>query len=1049
MRRGVRRTDGARARQALALMLWLLLLQCPSALAWTGGAVPQVPGRLGLEIYGPDEGLSQSTVNSLAHDDQGFLWIATQEGLNRFDGHRFEVYRRGPTEDRGLASSSVDSLAFEASAQRLWLGTNDSGLEVVHLPSWERRQVTVADGLSHSLVTKILLDTAGGAWVGTGAGVDRVDAAARNVLTLGASAEVEGLVAYGEGGALALDRRCVLWHVERDAMSRVATLAESDDTCSGLAVGDEGAWVARERSGLSLHDPASGRTLRRYPMSSLRDAPDTITALARLDDGSVLVGFGSGHVSHLPAGAGAPRPLRLDRDLESAVTSFHQDADASLWIGTYTAGLYQVRPLSEVIRHGRADATELEGWPSRSLRALWRGAGQQLVGTDAGLMRRSDGESTWRPVPGFEGQSVRVVRAAADGGWWVGTQSGLWRWHDGSAPKAITGLPDRRIDDLLVEDDTVWAATRGGLARIEQGQVVDDPALAPLHGRSLTSLLRDREGSLWIGSNADGLWRIDADGVPSRYRPATGELHESLWSLHEGADALWVGSFSGGLFRVDRARGEVLNYGGRDGLGSDVVYGILEDRHGRLWLSTNNGLAVLDPGSGVVQNLGPRDGLQNREYNSGSALRAQDGTMYFGGTRGLDVVDPAALPLRSSPARPVLATLRRPSPTSNVGDTRPRESSLVYAREVALGHGDGVFSIEMTAIDFSAPDAARLRYRLRGLHEEWVYPQAPRADFSVSHLPPGHYVLEVEAAGRDGQFGATRSLAIDMAPPWWRHPLAFVAYVVLGLLLVAWQAGRMGAAVRRERRRVELLNRTVAERTAQLQEANQKLLHTNEQLDAATRRDPLTRISNRRDLQDWLGRETAALRQQLNAADSDEQLVFFMIDIDDFKQVNDRHGHQAGDEVLVHFADRLRVLSREPDLLVRWGGEEFLLIARLTRREDATRLAQRIRDAIAMQPIRIRPGLVLDLGCSIGFAPWPFSTAWPALGEWEESLALADRCLYAAKRSGKNTWVGLAPGPAPRREAVQALLAGAAPDEVGAESVTVLSADATPPPFAP
>ncbi|NZA27116.1 diguanylate cyclase [Luteimonas sp. SJ-92] len=1030
-----------RVAALLALPLWLWLPLHASALE---GAADQA-GRLSLEAYGPDQGLSQSTVNAMQGDDQGFLWVATQEGLNRFDGHRFEVYRRGPVREGGLLSSSIDALAFEHGQQRLWLGTNDSGLEVVHLPSWERTRLGTADGISHSRVSQILPDPAGGAWVGTGAGVDHVDATLDRVVRLGAGGDVVQLVAGPrEGTALALDRDCRLWRATRDALELLVTAPGGAASCVGLQHGPEGAWLATARRGLYLVDADDGAVLRHYPMDALQGTPGSIGALLRLADGRVLVGLGTGAIVQLGPGTAPTRPLPLDGAPDSGVVSLHEDDSGTLWIGTYTSGLYQVRPLSAAIRHDLADADAIAAWPSSSLRAIWRDGTHRLLGSDAGLMQRH-GAAPWQPVKAFAGHTVRAIARAAEGGWWIGTHGGLWHWNGADLAERVPALPDPRIEALLVEGDIVWVATRGGLARLESGRAVDDPKLVPLRGRLLTSLLRDRRGTLWVGSNADGLWRLDDAGMPRRFRPSAGELHESLWSLHEGDDALWVGSFSGGLFRVEPGTGRVRAYTDGDGLFNNVVYRILEDAGGRLWLSTNNGLSVLDPPTGIVQNLRPRDGLRNREFNSGAALRDAEGLLYFGGTRGLDVIDPRGLPARSPAAHPVLTALRV-VPRENGGDELRRQSDIVYAERIALDHGERVFSIEMTAIDFTAPDAARLRYRMLGLHREWVQPQSAHAQFSVSHLPPGRYTLEVQAAGRDGLFGPPRTLEIDMAPPWWRHGLAYAGYALLGLLLLAWLGSRIGATVRRERRQIELLNRTVAERTAQLQDANQRLRRTNEQLDVATRRDPLTRISNRRDLQAWLGRETSALRVQLEQAmDGHERLAFFMIDIDDFKQVNDVYGHQAGDEVLVHFADRLRLLCREQDLLVRWGGEEFLLISRFTRIEDAMRLAERIRDAIARQPIRARPGVLLELTCSIGFAPWPFSLEWPALGEWEDSVAMADRCLYAAKRGGKNAWVGLAPGPAPDEAGVLALLAGTAPDLPGPDCVQVLhSGDAAP-----
>ena len=185
---------------------------------------------------------------------------------------------------------------------------------------------------------------------------------------------------------------------------------------------------------------------------------------------------------------------------------------------------------------------------------------------------------------------------------------------------------------------------------------------------------------------------------------------------------------------------------------------------------------------------------------------------------------------------------------------------------------------------------------------------------------------------------------------------------------------------------------------------------------------------------------------RLDAGGGADTLYFFMIDIDAFKRINDGHGHQAGDEVLVQFAQRLRTLCREDDLLVRWGGEEFVLVTRLGDPDSAVRLAERIRAAVAGEAMYLSHGAVLSITCSIGFAPWPFSTTWPALGDWQQTSALADRCLYAAKAAGRNAWVGLAPGLAPDRQGLQALLAGASPHQLG-DSVRLLHSTATAPTF--
>ncbi|MBS7458255.1 ligand-binding sensor domain-containing diguanylate cyclase [Coralloluteibacterium stylophorae] len=1017
-----------------------MLLAAAFACAQARDAAPEPAVVHSLERFGLDDGLSQLSVTALALDDQGFLWVGTQEGLNRFDGHGFEVYRRDPEDaDAGLASSSIEALAFDR-RRRLWLGTDESGLEVVDLGSWRRWRLGPGSGLSHARVRHVLLDADDGAWLGTEAGVDRVGPRLDRVRRLGATPPVVGLAPDPAGaGALVLDRDCGLWRASSGTLVPlpVELDLEPAPACVAMAADGGGVWLATRSQGLVRLD-AAGAVVARLAPATLREREVPVTALGALRHGGVLVGHADGAVLEVRLRGGAPevRPLWLDPVPGSAITALHQDAGDLLWIGTYTDGLQRVRPLSGVIRNDRiADAA---GWPSRSARAIGEDGGGLLLGTDAGLLRRRAGAADWQPVAAFAGRSVRAL-LPADAGWWVGTHDGLYRWDPPRAPVRLEGLPDARVEDLLETADGLWIATRGGLAlRTPDGAVSRD--FGALDGQLLTCLRHDADGTLWIGSNEQGLWRLRPGADPERVAAADGRLPDSVWALHADAGAVWIGSFSEGLVRLDRASGATRRFTERDGLSNNVVYRIVVDGDARLWLSTNAGLTVLNPGSGVIQTLGRRDGLRNHEYNSGSGLRGGDGLLYFGGTEGVDVLDPARLSPRSLPARPAITAVTVHSTRRGGGapEVRAGGAASVYAAALELGYDDSVLAFALTAIDLAAPAAARLRYRLAPLHQDWVYPQAPRTEFWVSRLQPGDYSLEVQAAGRDGRFGPSRLLALHMPPPPWRHPLAHAAYVLLALVAAAWLAWRVRVAVRRERRRAERLHRLVAERTAQLEEANLALVGSNARLEEANRRDPLTQVSNRRDLHDWLARECDGVQARLDRGDGEARLVFFMIDIDDFKHINDEHGHQAGDQVLVHFAERLRQLCREDDVLARWGGEEFMLASCRLRMDDAAGLAERIRATVAAHPFRLDCGRVLPVTCSVGFAPWPLALAWPRLGDSEQSVDLADRCLYAAKAAGKDTWVGIVAAPGAGRGCLQALLAGAAPDALAPGCVELL-----------
>ena len=1003
---------------------------------------------LSLERYGLDESLSQLSVTSIVQDDNGFLWIGTQEGLNRFDGQRFAVQRRQPDGDLGPVSSSVDTLAHDGRA-RLWIGTNDAGLEGLDLRTGARLRMGTDQGLSHPTVGELLLDGEAGAWVGTERGIDYVDASLSIATTLAVDVPVVAMAQAG-GESFALDARCGLWQLHAARIDPVGFAPEAWTDCVGLQGSAEGLWIATAAGGLALASPG-GSLLKRFEPAPGDGGTARVTTLLLRPDGALLLGHDDGTVVRRDVhGEGDAHPLEFDQRIAGAIQVLTQDRDGVLWIGTHTSGLFRGRPLSAAIRRDLVTMQDVAAWPMRSVRSVWRKDGVELVGTDAGLAWRTAPGAPWRVVDELGNTSIRAIAAAPDGGWWLGTHRGLWRMDAAGQVTPQSPLPDPRVTDLLVEGGDVWITTRGGLAHLRDGVLTSAGVPPGLEGEFLTSLMRDSRGRLWIGSNERGLFRLWPDGRLEHLYPGNGRLpHNSVWALHSGPEAYWVGTFAGGLLRIDRDSDAVRSYTSADGLSNDVVYRILPDRRGRLWLSTNNGLNVLDPATGVIQPLGPGDGLGNREYNSGAGLVDAEGRLFFGGTEGLDVVDPAALDLTSPPATPVVAGLevigvRRggtPAPDGRRFDT-------LYAERVQMDPRDAVLALDLVAIDFSAPDAARLRYRIGGIHDDWVQTRGPQAELMLSHLAPGDYPLELAAAGRDGRFGPARKLVIVVPPPLWRHPLAYLGYALLACALLAWGYSRIGARGREREARIALLNRTVAERTAELERANRQLQANNRELEVATRTDPLTHVSNRRDLQQWLSREGLQIvREAAGGGDDQAGLVFFMIDIDDFKPVNDQHGHAVGDEVLVAFAARLSSLSRGHDVVVRWGGEEFLWMLRELHMHDAPAVAERIRRVIADHPFVLPSGPSLSITCSIGFAPWPFSPRHAVVGDWEQSVALADRALYAAKAAGKNAWVGLAPGPALGPMGLESLLLGRAPDAMEPGIVRVLHSTPTAPRF--
>jgi len=977
---------------------------------------------LAVESYGLEQGLAQSSVISLAEDSNGFLWFGTQEGLHRFDGHRFDVLRRRPGDPDSLVSSTMDILVVDRH-ERLWMGSNDAGIEVIDLARLERWRFAPENGLSHARVTGLEVSSSGqSAVVATATGVDRIDLADGSVSNLVSRDGLIGLVRPEGADWLVADRSCRL---EFSSGRALRPELPEGAVCVALTRSPDGtAWLATARGELVRIRADGVSVISTLARSEVLEA--RVSTLYAEQDGRLLIGDSKGGVIEWHAA----RPSQYSRwrlDIgDSAVLKIYRDRSGVLWIGTYTHGLHRVLPMSEtVLAGGRSASFDPVRWPSGSIRAIRREDDRGLLGTDSGLLVQTEGDGQWRQLPALAGVPVRVMAAdESRNAYWLGTHQGLWRWQppDAPYPVATTGLPDQRITDLIAHEDRVWITTRAGLAVFADGRLRPELIPEAVRQRFLTTLEAGESGGIWVGTNEDGVYRFSPGGEAEHFFAGTREqASESVWAIHVDDDSIWLGTFGGGLLQLDRS-GEVRQQiTEADGLPNNVIYRILPDGEDRLWLSTNNGLGVVDTRSEQVQQLGRRDGLTNQEFNAGAAWQDGTGMLYFGGVAGVDSVDSSAFSFDSPAARTVLDGLTVTH--REIGLLEPfagLDAALPYARELRLDHRQRIFALRMVALDFNAPSAARLRYRVDGLHDNWVQVNGAQAEFSVNYLAPGRYRLRIEAAGRDGHFGNQRVLDMVLVPPLWRHPAAYALYALVLILLLAFIAWRVHRNMHHKRRQVEILHRQVAKRTAELEHLNEKLQRSNRRLDRATRRDPLTGLSNRRDFLDWIDKQLSEEQQRPHP-----RLLFLMIDIDDFKQINDRRGHAVGDQVLVAFARRLEEFCRQRDILVRWGGEEFLLVITDVEPAMGANLAERICQAVSEKPLLTAGGEELGVTCSVGYAPWPMleSTAEP--NSWELSADLADRALYAAKAAGKNGWYGLHAGDPARSDKLDEL----SPDE--------------------
>jgi len=1011
------------------LVLLLLVLLPQSSAAQTR------PGLVGFQRIALPEDAPAQLSTTLLQDRRGLLWIGTQDGLVRWDGYGARVYRPKPGDPRTLSAGYVRGL-LEARDGRLWISTVSGGLNVLEPDTGRihhyRHDPAHADSIAHDRGEDLVEDRDGRIWLATEAGLDRLDPASGRFEHFRHDAADEGSLAHDSIRALLIDRDGRLWVGTRDGLQRREASGRFVRIASGpgeplagqqitrLMQDSRGRiWIGTFKQGAAVYDPASGElhTFSPQGQGAKRLSHYWVFALAEGPGGEIWIGtFGAGVDIVDPDTLQVIDRLRHDSADNSTIGgdrigALLRDRSGLMWVGTWGGGLAHHDASTRAwrkLRHRADDPASISH--GSVVRALESVDGRLWLGTNGRGLDVLDAEgrrlATFAPDPTRPGAladgSVSCLAEGPDGSIWVGTLDGsLQRLRRGTRSferwGKAQGLSGGVVRSMLLDaDGALWIGASGGLSRIDaQGRVKawvhrkDDPA--SLSGEAVESLAFMPDGRLWIGTN-DGLNVLDpssghllriqrdanrTDGLPDNWVPdllVTRDGH--LWLTTPGGTAM-LSSFDG-----RQARFELLNQ--RLDLPTAMPESLIEDAGGRVWLGSR---VRIDPRTWQVDRFGPAEGNEFRSFYIASRSRNRNGALMFGSQEGLLIVQPAQLaPWRFEP--PV-----------NLGrvlvDGKPQ-----VGRSLVMQPQQQSLRVEFSAQDFSAPALLRYRYRLEGFDHDWLDAAADQRLAAYSGLPPGDYRLRVQASNRAGKWSpqeATLTLRVEPAwyQTWWCRLAAGLA---TGMSL--W--GLLRLRLRSLRLRGERLEALVDERTADLQDAYQRI-------EAASLSDALTGLHNRRFLEQAMPADfELAQRRQGDPAHADEaNLLLLMLDLDHFKQVNDRYGHAAGDAVLVQTGQLLRQALRASDHVVRWGGEEFLVVARFVERGAGAQLAEKIRAAVAGHAFELPDDRQLRCTVSVGFSCWPFQPGRGAPGRLDLLHRVADAGLYAAKRNWRDAWVGV------------------------------------------
>jgi diguanylate cyclase (GGDEF)-like protein len=988
-----------------------------------------------------EEGLPHATVLMVLQDQQGFMWFATADGLARYDGYDFIVFRHDPADPNSLSNNNVFAL-IQSRDGLIWVGTDPGGLNVYD-PKTGKFSLFLHDendpnSLADNSVWSLLEAQDGSIWVGTRGGLSRLDRNTGQFTNYVNDPENPRSLAHPVVYRLYQDRAGTLWVGTQNGLQRYdpktddfTLFANDPDDPTSISQNSIWAmledsrgnfWVGTRGGGLNLMDRKTGRfkAYRNDPEDPFSISDDNLWCIYEDSAGRIWIATENGGLNVFDPEAGKFRSFQYNPNDPHSISHndvhwITEDRSGVLWITSRYGGVNILSPAIQRFGWYRNIPGDPRSLSSNSIfSVLAEGDGIVWVATFGGGLNRIDknnGEVTvFRNEPGnsasLSSDKLYFLHRDRQGVLWITTSGGglnrmdpltgeftAYRYSPDDESIMNTNYPTA-IEDA--GDGKLWVGTlgygivlfdpeTGKMARTYEPNPNDPNSLAE---GTIYDLEADEFGNLWIATARGGLELLDPDaGTFTHHRHNPDNLDSILSDtvnaifIDKARGVVWAGT-AGGLSGLDLASGNWRNYTSRSGLPSDTITAIEPDGSSSLWISTTNGLSHFFVDTETFRNYNIQDGLPGKLYSMGCSSTAPDGELFFCGSNGVTFFHTSDITDDPHPA-PVIFTefLLFNQPVETGSELLPQ--AIENVSKITLSHDQSVFSIGFVGLNYQSPVKNTYQYKMEGFDRDWSPPRSNR-QATYTNLPPGIYTFQVRAANSSGIWNETAAeLIIEIKPPWW-GTLWFKMAAGTGLFLLAM--GGVQLRLKEIRARNRELEKRVEERTRELQEAQK-------QLREQAIHDALTGLFNRHYMSEVLKTEFARANRKQHS------VAFLLIDMDDFKKINDQYGHTIGDQVLQATGRLIRDGIRQSDSAFRYGGEEFLLILPDLTAEAALERAEQLRQAIDDLDL-VSEGKKVATLCSIGVAIYPHHGA-----NSDDILNRADKALYRAKELGGNRTV--------------------------------------------
>ena len=829
-------------------------------------------------------GLSQSSVTCILQDSRGYMWFGTYNGLNKFDGYNFTVYKHDPFDTLSLSSSRISDL-LEDKDGNLWIATSDGGLN-----RFNRKDNTFArfkyevdrpESLSENTVFSLMEDRKGDLWLGTGWGLlkkvkgknafihfrkDTADirSISDNYVT-DITEDREGNLWVGtiNGGLNRFEPGKNIFTSFRHHPTDPNSLS-SNHVRSVLEGQNGDLWIATNE-GLNLLDRKKQQFIhyKHDPESQNTISHNQLMCLTEDSEGNIWIGTEVNGINILEPKTGKIHKISADRSdpdgLHSvSIHSIYKDRTGNIWAGTYHEGVNWVSRFDKKFTHYKSNPDDPESLPDDYISDFTQDKdGRIWVGTGNGLSlfdveNKSFHHFFYDPANPNSPASNLCTRLITD------SENNIWLGSWGGGITMIS--PDRKkftrfqhnekdpaslCSDFIKaleedKDGNIWIGTNGkGLSRYNKETntfrhyKIDRNDETTLSTDYIGSLLSDSQGRLWVGTEGNGinLYNPETDNFTRYMHTADnhGGLSDNLiHTLFEDSKGnIWAGT-GFGLNMFNSENKTFTSFSEKDGLPNNSIKSIQEDAKGNLWVSTNNGISRFDPSDTTFRNFSIDDGLQGNEFNN-TSMATKEGLLFFSSANGFNVFHPDSI--KDNPVKPPVYITRFQIFNKDVvpGEKdSPLNHDISETREIVLSYQHSVFSFDFAALGYSSADQNEYAYKLEGFDNDWNYVGSQRKA-TYTNLNPGEYTFRVKASNNDGVWNEEgTALSVIITPPYWA---TWWFKVIAALLLGGSVIGFYSIRIRNIEIQKQELENQVQQRTAALQKANQEVIEQKEQLE--------------------------------------------------------------------------------------------------------------------------------------------------------------------------------------------------------------------------